>query len=114
MVGRRAACVACGVRLGRAARGSPAPLPRDTPGLGRSGRGQHAHLAHGTEAMVAALERAAAFARWKAADVRSSLAAGADTPHPRTAGEALVIDVPSATGCSLAEYAAASPRESDW
>lgn len=54
--------------------------------------------------MVAALERAAAFGRWKAADVRSILAAGAGTPTPRTAGEALVIDLPVAVGRSLAEY----------
>jgi hypothetical protein len=60
--------------------------------------------AHGTDAMVAALERAAAFGRWKAADVRSILAAGAGTPHPRTAGEALVIDLPVVLGRSLAEY----------
>ena len=60
--------------------------------------------AHGEAAMVAALERAAAFGRWKAADVRSILAAGAGTPTPRTAGEALVIDLPVAVGRSLAEY----------
>ena len=61
--------------------------------------------AHGSEAMCAALERAAAFGRWKAADVRSILAAGAGTPHPRAAGDALVIDLPTAAGRSLAEYA---------
>jgi hypothetical protein len=61
--------------------------------------------AHGTEAMVAALERAVAFGRWKAADVRSILAAGAGTPTPMPAGDALVIDLPVATSRSLAEYA---------
>lgn len=61
--------------------------------------------AHGPVAMVAALERAAAFGRWKAADVRSILAAGAGTPHPRAAGDALVIDLPTAAVRSLAEYA---------
>ena len=60
--------------------------------------------AHGTDAMVAALERAAVFGRWKAADVRSILAAGTGTPHPKTAGDALVIDLPVAVGRSLAEY----------
>lgn len=60
--------------------------------------------AHGEAAMVAALERAVAFGRWKAADVRSILAAGAGTPHPRTAGNALVIDLPVALGRSLSEY----------
>ena len=63
--------------------------------------------AHGTEAMVAALERAVAFSRWKAADVRSILAAGAGTPTPRQAGEALVIELPVAVPRSLAEYAPA-------
>ena len=61
--------------------------------------------AHGQQAMVAALERATAFSRWKASDVRSILAAGAGTPHPRPAGDALVIDLPTAAGRSLAEYA---------
>lgn len=61
--------------------------------------------AHGQAAMVAALERATAFGRWKASDVRSILAAGTGLPTPRPAGEALVIDLPTATGRSLAEYA---------
>lgn len=55
--------------------------------------------------MIAALERATAFRRWRAADVRSILAAGTGVPAPRPAGEALVIDLPTATGRSLAEYA---------
>ncbi len=55
--------------------------------------------------MVAALQRATAFGRWKAADVRSILAAGTGTPTPRPAGDALVIDLPTATRRSLAEYA---------
>jgi hypothetical protein len=61
--------------------------------------------AHGRDAMVAALERATAFGRWKAADVRSILAAGAGTPTPRPAGDALVIDLPTSAGRSLAESA---------
>lgn len=65
--------------------------------------------AHGTEAMLAALERAVAFRRWKASDVRSILAAGAGTPHPRAAGEALVIDLPIAKARSLADYAPTHP-----
>lgn len=60
--------------------------------------------AHGEPAFIAALERAVAFSRWKAADVRSILAAGAGTPHPRTAGQALVIDLPVVTARALAEY----------
>lgn len=65
--------------------------------------------AHGTEAMLAALDRAVAFGRWKAADVRSILAAGHGTPHPRAAGEALVIDLPVAKARSLADYAPTHP-----
>jgi hypothetical protein len=54
---------------------------------------------------LAALERAVAFRRWKAADVRSILAAGAGTPRPRSAGDALVIDLPVAVRRPLADYA---------
>ena len=61
--------------------------------------------AHGTAAVVAALERAVAFSRWKAADVRSILAAGAGTPTPRQVGDALVIELPVAASRSLDEYA---------
>lgn len=61
--------------------------------------------AHGQVAMIAALERATAFGRWRAADVRSILAAGTGLPIPRPAGNALIIDLPTATGRSLAEYA---------
>lgn len=60
--------------------------------------------AHGADAFTAALERAVAFRRWRAADVRSILAAGSGTPRPRPAGEALVIDLPVATARPLAEY----------
>ncbi len=63
--------------------------------------------AHGQAAMVAALERATAFGRWKASDVRSILAAGAGVATPREAGEALVLDLPTSSGRSLAEYAPA-------
>ena len=61
--------------------------------------------AHGQAAMVAALERAVAFSRWKASDVRSILAAGAGVPTPRQAGDALVVDLPTSTGRSLTHYA---------
>lgn len=60
--------------------------------------------------MVAALERATAFGRWKAADVRSILAAGAGLPTPTRAGDALVIDLPTAAGRSLTEYAPTPTR----
>ena len=50
--------------------------------------------AHGIEALLAALGRAVAFGRWRAADVRSILAAGAGIAQPREAGDALVIELP--------------------
>jgi transposase len=64
--------------------------------------------AHGHPVFLAALERATAFKRWRSADVRSILAAGIGTPAPRPAGAALVIDLPTTTGRSLAEYAPAT------
>ena len=50
--------------------------------------------AHGDQALTAALERAVAFRRWRAADVRSILAAGAGIPQPSPAGGALIIELP--------------------
>ena len=61
--------------------------------------------AHGSDALIAALGRAVAFSRWRAADVRSILAAGVGTPEPTAAGEALVLDLPSAPTRSLSDYA---------
>jgi transposase len=60
--------------------------------------------AHGEQALVDALRRAVAFRRFRAADVRSILAAGAGTPQPRPAGDALVLDLPSAPTRSLDAY----------
>jgi transposase len=60
--------------------------------------------AHGTDALIAALRRAVAFKRFRAADVRSILAAGAGTPQPRPAGEALILDLPIAPTRSLEAY----------
>ena len=64
--------------------------------------------AHGQAVFLAALERATAFKRWRSADVRSILAAGTGTPQPRPAGTALVIDLPTTAGRSLADYAPAT------
>lgn len=61
--------------------------------------------AHGRQALVEALERAVAFSRWRAADVRSILSAGAGTPRPTHPGDALVIDLPSVPTRPLADYA---------
>jgi transposase len=60
--------------------------------------------AHGQQSLVDALRRAVAFRRFRAADVRSILAAGAGTPHPRPAGEALILDLPVAPTRSLDAY----------
>jgi len=60
--------------------------------------------AHGTDALIAALTRAVAFRRFRAADVRSILAAGVGTPHPRPAGDALILDLPIAPMRSLDAY----------
>jgi len=61
--------------------------------------------AHGDDAFGAALGRAVAFSRWRAADVRSILAAGPGTPDPRTAGDALVLELPVVPVRPLSHYA---------
>jgi transposase len=61
--------------------------------------------AHGEEAFAAALDRAVAFGRWHAADVRSILAAGSGTADPRAAGDALVLDLPVVPVRPLSAYA---------
>ena len=60
--------------------------------------------AHGEQPLVEALRRAVAFRRFRAADVRSILAAGAGTPQPRPAGDALILDLPIAPTRSLEAY----------
>lgn len=60
--------------------------------------------AHGEQALIAALHRAVAFRRFRAADVRSILAAEAGTPQPRSAGEALILDLPVAPTRSQDAY----------
>jgi transposase len=61
--------------------------------------------AHGDDAFGAALGRAVAFSRWRAADVRSILAAGPGTADPRTAGDALVLELPVVPVRPLSHYA---------
>jgi transposase len=61
--------------------------------------------AHGRDVLVVALERAVAFGRWRAADVRSILAAGTGTPQPTRPGEALVIPLPIVPTRPLSDYA---------
>jgi hypothetical protein len=61
--------------------------------------------AHGRDLLVAALERAVAFGRWRAADVRSILAAGTGTPRPTGPGDALLIPLPIVPTRPLSDYA---------
>lgn len=60
--------------------------------------------AHGAEPLLAALERAVAFSRWRAADVRSILASAGAAPTPRPAGHALVLTLPTVPTRSLEAY----------
>ena len=61
--------------------------------------------AHGEQAFAAALDRAVAFGRWRAADVRSILAAGAGLPATAGPGDALVLELPAVPVRPLADYA---------
>ena len=61
--------------------------------------------AHGKEALIAALERAVAFGRFRAHDVRSILQAGAGVARPTAAGEALVLALPVVVTRPLSDYA---------
>jgi hypothetical protein len=60
---------------------------------------------HGREPVIAALERAVAFSRFRAADVVSIMGAGHGAPRPTPSGEALIIELPSVPVRSLADYA---------
>jgi transposase len=60
--------------------------------------------AHGTEPLIAALERAVAFGRWRADDVRSILATNGHAPRPTAAGQALVMTLPTVPTRSLDAY----------
>ncbi len=60
--------------------------------------------AHGDTALVAALQRAVQFRRWRADDVRSILAAAGAAPTPTPPGQALVLTLPSVPTRSLNDY----------
>ena len=62
--------------------------------------------AHGRAVLLAALERAVTFRRWRAADVRSILAAGPGAPQPTPAGDALLYPFPAVPTRSLDDYRA--------
>lgn len=60
---------------------------------------------HGRDALIAALERAVAFGRFQARDVRSILEAGTGVARPTRAGEALIVDLPVVATRPLSAYA---------
>lgn len=60
--------------------------------------------AHGSGPLLAALERAVAFGRWRAGDVRSILATGGHAPHPTPPGQALVMTLPTVPTRPLDAY----------
>jgi len=61
--------------------------------------------AYGRERLLAALERALAFRRFKAADVRAILEAGPSLPRPRPAGPPLRLNLPQVERRPLSAYA---------
>ena len=61
--------------------------------------------AHGKAVLLAALERAASFGRFRAHDVRSIIAAGTGAPRPAAPGEALIVELPLVPTRSLSDYA---------
>ena len=60
---------------------------------------------HGRDALIAALERATMFGRWRLADVRSILDAGPGVARPTVRGEALIVDLPVVAVRPLSAYA---------
>jgi hypothetical protein len=60
--------------------------------------------AHGNQPVLAALERAVTFSRWRAGDVRSILATNGSAPTPTPAGQALVMTLPTVPTRSLDAY----------
>jgi transposase len=65
--------------------------------------------AHGQEILLAALERATSFGRFRAHDVRSIIAAGTGVPCPVAPGEALIVELPLVPTRSLSDYAIGEP-----
>jgi transposase len=61
--------------------------------------------AHGREPLVTALERALAYRRFRATDVRAILAAGVGVARPRTPGTSLELALPAVPVRSLTAYA---------
>ena len=83
---------------GAAARGMTA-LRRDLEELAEM------EAAHGPDVLLAALERATSFSRFRAHDVRSIIAAGTGVPRPAAPGDALIVELPLVPTRSLSDYA---------
>jgi transposase len=60
---------------------------------------------HGRAPVIAALERAVAFGRFRAADVVSILASRHGLPRPTRPGQALIVDLPAVGTRPLSDYA---------
>jgi hypothetical protein len=60
---------------------------------------------HGREPVIAALERAVTFGRFRAADVVSILASRHGLPRPTQPGHALIVDLPTVATRPLSDYA---------
>lgn len=61
--------------------------------------------AHGDDTLIAALERAIHFGRFRAGDIRSILEAGNGVAQPTQPGEALVVTLPAVATRPLSHYA---------
>jgi transposase len=89
--------------LRAAAAAGTTKLPSELASIVELGR------SHGREALVAALERALAHRRFRAADIRAILAAGSGVSRPRAAGAALT-GLPAVPIRPLAAYALEGSR----
>ena len=85
-------------------RSSPAPPRPHTPLGPELAELNTLRAAHGEQVFGAALSRAVAFGRWRAADVRSILAACPDCLPP-CPGDALVLELPVVPVRPLSDYA---------
>jgi hypothetical protein len=87
--------------------------PRPAPNRGPRSKTtvEHQFCALGEQALTAAPRRAVAFKRFRAADVRSILAAGTGPLQARPAGDALVLDLPTAPPRSLDAYKITATRD---
>jgi Integrase core domain len=61
--------------------------------------------AHGRDTLIAALERAVTFGRFRAQDVRSIIAAGDGVAQPTRPGDALIVALPAVATRPLSAYA---------